>query len=90
VPILYSEAGGIEFLHYDFYAQALAKIERGHRQDVDDVAMMFRSSLVDAARLRQLFDEVVPALDRYPAIDAGAFREKLETAIARAEAAEES
>src|ERR1700674_3181861 len=32
--------GKLTFLHYDFYAQALAKIERGHeidRQDVHDL-----------------------------------------------------
>src|SRR5436309_2496486 len=29
-------AGQVEFKHYDLYAQALAKIERGHDQDLAD------------------------------------------------------
>ena len=32
--------GGIDFFHYDFYAQALAKIERGHNTDLLDVRQM--------------------------------------------------
>jgi hypothetical protein len=32
--------GLVSFFHYDFYAQALAKIERGHSQDVADVKQM--------------------------------------------------
>jgi len=78
------QVGGIEFLHYDFYAQALAKIERGHRQDVEDVATMFRRGLVEATELLRLFEQIIPALDRYPAIDAQAFRQKVEAAIGQA------
>src|SRR5947207_15572439 len=29
-----TRVGAIDFFHYDFYAQALAKIERGHNTDV--------------------------------------------------------
>ena len=32
--------------HYDLYAQALAKIERGHRRDLDDVAAMLTRDLI--------------------------------------------
>jgi hypothetical protein len=39
-------------LHYDFYPQALVKIERGHRQDVAEVEQLLRSGLVDAEALR--------------------------------------
>ena len=35
------------FHHFDLYAQALAKIERGHAQDVDDVREMLRRGLVE-------------------------------------------
>ena len=31
------QEGRLTFLHYDFYAQALAKIERGHETDQRDV-----------------------------------------------------
>jgi hypothetical protein len=40
--------GRLSFFHYDFYSQALAKIERGHAQDIGDVRHMLaggRSSL---------------------------------------------
>jgi len=37
----------LSFYHYDFYAQALAKIERGHTQDLVDVQEMIRRHLVD-------------------------------------------
>src|SRR5438046_1868684 len=36
----------LSFYHYDFYAQALAKIERGHGIDLRDVDRMLTSGLV--------------------------------------------
>jgi hypothetical protein len=35
--------GVVDFFHYDPYGQALAKIERGHAQDLADVREMFRA-----------------------------------------------
>lgn len=81
--------GLLDFRHYDFYAQALAKIERGHTQDLKDVAAMFTHKLVDPRRLREYFAAVVPDVERYPAIDLATFREKLATALARCAAAED-
>jgi hypothetical protein len=37
----------LSFFHYDLYAQALAKIERGHALDVTDVEEMFRRALIE-------------------------------------------
>lgn len=76
--------GRVEFRHYDFYAQTLAKIERGHAQDVEDVRNMFARGLVEPTRLRELFEQIASELDRYPAIDAQAFRDKVDAAIAGA------
>ena len=39
--------GEIDFFHYDFYAQALAKIERGHSTDLLDVRRMIERGLVE-------------------------------------------
>ena len=39
--------GPVDFFHYDFHAQALAKIERGHEQDLQDVAAMHRLKLIE-------------------------------------------
>lgn len=75
--------GKVDFYHYDFYAQALAKIERGHARDLTDVEAMARAGLVEPDRLVELFAELEPRLDRYPGIDAGAFREKVNEAIDR-------
>ena len=69
------------FHHYDFYAQCLAKIERGHRKDLIDIEMMLRDGLVERARLRDLFDAIEPELFRYPAIDAPTFRRAVELQI---------
>ncbi len=64
------------------YAQALAKIERGHSQDVADVQEMVRGGHVELGRLLRLFEEIAPQLYRYPAIDPGAFRRAVKAAAA--------
>jgi hypothetical protein len=77
--------GLVSFFHYDFYAQALAKIERGHSQDVADVKQMLKQRLVKPARLRELFEEIFPNLYRWPAIDPKAFRSALEAILSEFE-----
>jgi len=76
--------GTLHFHHYDFYAQCLAKIERGHHKDIADVNMMFREGLVIPERLHALFEAIEPELYRYPAIDPPSFRRAVETTIAPA------
>ena len=66
--------GSVDFHHYDFHAQALAKIERGHTRDVEDVRQMAARGLIDANRLTAFFDLIEPELYRYPAVDAASFR----------------
>lgn len=67
--------GTLSFHHFDFYAQCLAKIERGHRKDAMDVKQMIESGLVKPQRLYQLFEAIEPELYRYPAIDPASFRQ---------------
>jgi len=69
-----AQLGRISFHHFDLYGQALAKVERGHTQDVADVREMLRRGLVDAVRAREYFSRIEPELYRYPAIDPPAFR----------------
>ena len=76
--------GKLSFHHYDLAAQALAKIERGHAQDLDDVREMLARGLVNREELRLRFAEIEPQLYRYPAIDAASFGR----AVARVTAAE--
>jgi hypothetical protein len=73
-----SRHGEVEFYHYDFYAQALSKIQRAHDRDLADAREMVRRGLVDPVRLRELFTTIEPALLRYPAVDAEVLRSKVE------------
>lgn len=66
--------GVISFYHFDFYTQALAKLERGHRKDLDDVESMIRDGLVGPKRLADLFADVESSLYRYPAVDPATLR----------------
>jgi hypothetical protein len=66
--------GVISFHHFDFYTQALAKLERGHRKDLDDVDSMIRDGLVEPKRLAALFEDVESSLYRYPAVDPATLR----------------
>lgn len=71
--------GQVDFFHYDFCAQALSKIQRGHDRDLADAREMIQRGLVDPAQLLQLFADIESDLLRYPAIDADVLRRKLET-----------
>ena len=66
--------GRLTFYHFDPYAQALAKLERAHVQDLEDVRELVAAGLVDPARALAYFAEVEPELFRYPAVDPRAFR----------------
>ena len=77
--------GDVDFYHYDFYGQALAKIERGHSTDLADVDAMVARRLIDVDVLVRLFESVTRDLLRYPAIDEQALRTKLAAMVARAQ-----
>lgn len=66
--------GPLQFYHYDLYGQALSKLQRHHERDLQDVLAMVRDGLVRVDMLWQLFNQIEPALLRYPAIHAPAFR----------------
>lgn len=73
--IYVAHSGHVSVYHFDLYAQALAKLERGHQRDLADVRAMFERNLIDASRLTAYFEAVVPSLYKYPAIDPADFRE---------------
>src|SRR5437762_2689747 len=75
--------GAVEFFHYDFSLQALAKLERGHAQDLEDVSNLVRQSHVTADELRKRFAQIEPKLLRYPAVDAQGFKRKVEGFLAK-------
>ena len=75
------QEGKLAFFHYDFYAQALAKIERGHALDLQDVHEMVKRGLIEPARLSELFGAIEGQLYRYPALDGPSFRQAVERVI---------
>jgi hypothetical protein len=70
--------GEIDFFHYDFYAQALAKIERGHSTDLLDVRQMIERGHVEPSRLLEFFSRIEDQIYKYPAIDVKSFRNAVE------------
>ena len=75
--------GTTDFFHYDFHAQALAKIARGYGPDLGDVDAMHRLELIRRDALLDLFAAIEPDLQRYPAIDPVRLRGRVEAAAAR-------
>ena len=75
-----AQEGHLAFRHFDLYAQALAKIERGHAQDEGDVREMFDRGLVDRLKLLEYFSSIEARLYRYPAIDPAGFRRAVQRA----------
>ncbi len=79
-PFVFREAN-VDVHHFDFYSQALSKIERGFAQDLDDVGRMIERGLVEPERLREFYEVIEPELYRYPAIDPAAFRRKVAASL---------
>jgi hypothetical protein len=77
-----SAHGPLVFYHYDFYSQALSKLERFHTRDQSDVEQMLSTGLVQRERLLELFREIEHELIRFPAIDADALTRRVETTAA--------
>jgi hypothetical protein len=74
-----AKEGSLSFHHFDLYAQALAKVERGHAQDLEDVQELLRRGLITRGSALDYFQVIEPMLYRYPAIDPVSFR----TAVTR-------
>jgi hypothetical protein len=79
--IFISREGAIDFFHYDFYAQALAKIERGHSTDLNDVHEMIGRGLVDPSRLMEMYLRIEDQMFKFPAIDPTSFRAAVESFV---------
>lgn len=68
-------SGHLSFYHFDLYAQALSKIERGHTQDLADVQAMIERGLVEPEPCLAYYARIEPDLYRFPAIHPPAFRD---------------
>lgn len=71
--------GKLTVRHFDFHAQALAKIERGHARDLADVEAMHALGLIDATAIRAQFASIESELYRFPAIDPPTFRRSVDS-----------
>jgi len=76
-----AQEGQLSFHHFDVAAQALAKIERSHVQDLDDVREMLARGLVSVDGLREEFQAIEPQLYRYPALDPAAFARAVDVIV---------
>jgi hypothetical protein len=81
--LLVAREGRVTYRHYDPYAQALAKIQRGHARDLADVGQLLDRGLVEPGRLLELFEAIEPQLLRYPALDPASFRRAVEDALSQ-------
>jgi hypothetical protein len=79
--VFVAREGKLTFYHFDPYAQALAKLERGHAKDLADVAALVDRRYVEPERALALFAEIEPELYRFPAVDPPAFRRRVEAAF---------
>lgn len=75
--LLIAREGRIAFYHFDFYSQALSKLQRAHEKDLADVEHMHRDGLIESQQLVALFEAVEDQLYRFPAIDPSAFRRRV-------------
>lgn len=73
--------GRVQFFHYDFRAQALSKLARGHTRDIDDVEAMVCRGLVRAGDLKAGLEEMRPNLIRYPGLRDDEFISRVESFV---------
>ena len=73
-----AQEGRASFHHFDPYAQALAKVERGHQQDVEDVREMLSRGIIDPPLAWRYYTQIEPELYKYPALDPPSFRRSVE------------
>lgn len=76
-----SRQGDILFYHYDFTAQALAKLSRGYNRDLDDVKAMYDQNLFLLQDLQDGFNAIEPEMIRFPSLDPAILRTKVEQFI---------
>jgi hypothetical protein len=74
------QEGALAVYHFELVWQALAKIHRGHRQDLEDVGLMLRLGLVEPTGIRAAFSAIQGDLYRFPNIDAASFRRAVQAA----------
>lgn len=65
--------GEVEFFHYDFYGQALAKILRNHEVDIADADALLAAGKIELDQLTSYYESIRDQAIRYPAINLETF-----------------
>ena len=84
---LVARHGAVDFHHFDFQSQALAKLARSHDRDLADVQAMVERGLVTRRQLADGFGAIRDQIVRYPALDPAVFAERVARFVAGAEGA---
>jgi hypothetical protein len=84
--VFVDRVGGVEFYHYDPYAQLLSKVVRGFRKDMLDADRFVTSGMVDPERFRELVVGIPDsAYARYPNLSRPGVEEAVEEFLAALE-----
>ena len=75
------QEGKLFFYHYDFYAQALAKAERGFPIDIEDIAHFVEADLINPDRLLEFFSAIEDQIYKYPELNREKFRAAVERVV---------
>jgi hypothetical protein len=75
--LLILTAGKVEFRHFDFYSQALSKLERGYAQDLADVRSLVENGKINVEELGRLAESIGPDFVRYPSVNLERFAQKV-------------
>lgn len=76
--------GKVSFFHYDFYSQALSKLERGFEKDLMDVESLSKFQLISPPKLIELFNAIENDLIKFPSIDPNTFKKSVENFCSKA------
>lgn len=78
--------GALEVFYFDYYSQALSKIERSTERDLQDVELLARQGWITRAGLDAAYQEVLPQMGhgRYFNRDASRFARQYAAAVLRA------
>jgi hypothetical protein len=81
--------GGLSIYAFDPLSTALAKIERGHERDIDDVLALCRAGVLEVDRIAAAFEEISPRIENeaLPRVTEEDFRRKVTAFVLRANAA---
>lgn len=79
--IFIKTCGKVSFHHYDFYSQALSKIERGHQRDMSDVQNMLNNELINLEQLQSHFTQIEDKIYKYVSLNKESFKEAVQDFI---------